>query len=746
MSMSPPADDAATLDSVFHASSKSLPHIPGYEVLALLGRGGMGRVYKARDLKLGRLVAVKLLLADDVPNTVTRFRVEAESLARLRHPNIAQIFEVGEAEGQCFYVMELVESGSLADCLAGRPQEPVDAARLCERLADAIHHCHVQGILHRDLKPANVLLDCQDSDVSAPVGGETTPIAAPTRTECVDKPGAIIQRATPKIADFGLAKRLADDSRLTKTGEVVGTPSYMAPEQASGVVTSLGPSVDIYALGAILYEMLVGRPPFHGPDAVQTMLMVLSMNPVAPRSLQPRVPRDLETICLKCLEKSPRKRYPIAQALAEDLRRFVEGKPIHARPIRVWERCLKWSKRNKAAAALLGVSICAAVGFGIGAYQLKTTNTRLQVAVDETEETLKVARAAVDRCLARLADELAPLPQSEQLRRETLEDARELYERLKVIRPSHPAGRAHLAETQVRLGQIYTDLGRHHDSEGVYGQAWELYEELARLEPGERGHARGRAAIANSLANLERSRGNHARAEAKIRQALEEFESSSAETDDLKTAATLHNTLALALRAQGDFAGAEQEHRRALELRRKLLETADPGDRSLRADAAVSHSNLATILMARKQYAEAGTELRLAIALLDGQATPKQRYYRGQVQANLAVVLEELDRKTEIEKAHAAAIATFQTLVADHSSVPDYRHALAKSRLNLARYLAPIGRSVDAQASLNVAQPLLEGLAREFPQHKGYAADLEICRHCRVLVEEDLRNLNKEKP
>jgi WD40 repeat protein len=296
--------------------------VPGYEVLSELGRGGMGVVYRARQTKLGRVVALKMILsgahagADDL----ARFRTEAEAIARLLHPNIVQVYEVGEHDGLPYFSLEYCGGGTLERKLAGTPLPPAEAAALVETLAHAMQAAHERGVIHRDLKPANVLL---------------------------------AEDGTPKITDFGLAKKL-DEQSQTATGAVMGTPSYMAPEQAGGG-KDLGPACDVYALGAILYECLTGRPPFKGPTPLDTIMQVVADEPVPPSRLNSQVPRDLETICLKCLRKGAGQRYATAALLADDLRRFRAGEPIAARPVGRWERAVKWAKRRPAAAALIAV-------------------------------------------------------------------------------------------------------------------------------------------------------------------------------------------------------------------------------------------------------------------------------------------------------------------------------------------------------------------------------------------------------
>jgi len=304
-------------------SLDSLPIIPGYEVLREIDRGGMGVVYEARHLELGRTVAIKMILAGPSSRkSLARFRLEAEAAARLLHPNFVQIFDMGQVNGRPFFSMEFVTGGNLADLLKRRPIAARQAAELTETLARAVYVAHLHDIVHRDLKPNNVLL--------TPDG-------------------------TPKIADFGLAKRLDDDSQHTHTGEIMGTPNYMAPEQASGSKGEIGPKTDVYALGAILYEMLVGKPPFQGDSPIESLRLVLNEDPVAPSRRASNVPRDLEVICLKCLEKSPSQRYDSALALADDLRRFLNGQHILAKPIGRLRRCWKWVRRHPQQATFAGL-------------------------------------------------------------------------------------------------------------------------------------------------------------------------------------------------------------------------------------------------------------------------------------------------------------------------------------------------------------------------------------------------------
>ncbi len=294
------------------------PTVLGYETLAELGRGGMGVVYKSRQVASDRLVALKLIRDGALagPQDLARFRIEAEAAARMRHPNIVELYEIGEHQGRPYFAMELVEGGSLDRHLAGQPLPAAMSADLICTLARAVHHAHTQQVVHRDLKPANVLL------------ASTVPLA-------------------PKITDFGLAKRLDSQSTAwTQEGAILGTASYMAPEQAAGRVRDIGPKVDVYALGAMLYEFLTGRPPFRGESWQQTIQQVIGDEPAPPTRFSPTVPRELETICLKCLEKEPDRRYASALELADDLGRFLDAKPVVATPLSETERLARLAARD----------------------------------------------------------------------------------------------------------------------------------------------------------------------------------------------------------------------------------------------------------------------------------------------------------------------------------------------------------------------------------------------------------------
>lgn len=357
-----------------------LPNVPGYSVLSVLGHGGMGVVYKARHLKLERIVAIKMLLAGGfaAPAELARFLREAQAIAALRHAHIVHVYDVGDLDGRPFFTMEYVEGGTLAQKLAGVPQPARQAAAMLATLADAVQVAHAGGIIHRDLKPANILLA---SD------------------------------GTPKITDFGLARRYEEGSDLTLGGTRLGTPSYMSPEQAIGRQGTIGPSTDIYSLGAVLYEMLTGRPPFRAETPAETERQVIAEDPAPPSRLNSKVPRDLETICITCLSKDPQRRYSSAAALAKDLRRYLRGEPIAARRAGSLERVLKWIRRKPAQAAMLAMSGVLTLGLlGGGAWAVAhASETARAVNTDVLEierlqrlERWDEARAVLERAKVRL--------------------------------------------------------------------------------------------------------------------------------------------------------------------------------------------------------------------------------------------------------------------------------------------------------------------------------------------------------
>jgi serine/threonine-protein kinase len=442
------------------------PQAPGelgrvgpYSIQRLLGRGGMGIVFAARQARPQRLVALKMILAGGHLDRqrLERFRKESEIVAQLRHRNIIAVHEVGEHEGRPYFTMDHADGGSLAQKLATAPLAPRAAAELILALAGAIDSAHARGFLHRDLKPSNILLD-----------GD----------------------GTPRISDFGLAKQFqveggAAPAGQTETGAILGTPNYMAPEQA-GNNKNIGPAADIYALGAILYECLTGRPPFRAATVLETLDQLRTQDPVPPSRLQPGVPRDLQTICLKCLAKGPERRYASARELADDLGRVLRGEPIRARPVSPWERAWKWTRRQPALAALIAVSALSLSGFVLA---ILVYNARLQAAVTVAQEQqeradagYREARETLNRMLARLEDRrLGEVPRLKELQRALLEDALRFYQATLQGQDSPgPQVQLDTAEATRRAAAIQMALGQYAAAEETIHHALGLIESLPR--------------------------------------------------------------------------------------------------------------------------------------------------------------------------------------------------------------------------------------------------------------------------
>jgi eukaryotic-like serine/threonine-protein kinase len=407
-----PAALASTIDGwARHASTESSVtppgprYVAGYELIEEVGRGGMGVVYKARQIRLNRTVALKMILSGPFarPEELVRFHVEGETLARLTHPSIVRIYEIGQADGRPYFTMEWVDGGNLADRLAAGPVPPSAAAALVEQIARAVHYAHENGVVHRDLKPANILLATGGSDSASREQAPTVPFPAPP----------VSGQFTPKVTDFGLAKPIRGECDLTATGMVIGTPGYMAPEQARGD-RFVGPTADVYSLGAILYELLTGRPPFPLPGTADPSRVtpaaiigqVIDRDPLPPRRLIPALPRDLATICLRSLEKAPGSRYQTARDLADDLRRFLNGEAVRARRSGELERVWKWAKRRPVVAGLLA-AVAASLVLGAAVSTYFAVEARRQAdgasfAQRQAEENERAAGAArVDAVQAR---------------------------------------------------------------------------------------------------------------------------------------------------------------------------------------------------------------------------------------------------------------------------------------------------------------------------------------------------------
>jgi serine/threonine-protein kinase len=689
------------------------PAPPGYEILGELGRGGMGVVYKARQTALRRLVALKVIGAGAWAGSgeVARFRAEAQAVARLQHPNIVQIYEVGEHDGRPFFSLEYVDGGSLADKLDGTPLPARAAAELIRTLALAIHAAHERGIVHRDLKPANILLSCS----------RETPASASAALAGVSR----LHEAVPKIADFGLAKRLGDDAGLTHTGTVLGTPSYMAPEQAQGQVHHIGPAADTYALGAILYELLTGRPPFRGASGLDTLQQVKSEPPVAPTRLQHQVPCDLETICLKCLEKEPHKRYPTARALAEDLRHFLAGEPIRARPATVWERAWKWAKRRPAVAALLVLLIAAPLALlavGVWSYfQLKESND--------------FAESVVDDMYTKVAEEwLADEPQKDPLQKEFLEKALAFYQRQARKGGTGSEARRRAGLAYFRIGQLYRGLNRREEAADAYRQAIALQEQLRQQYPGERDYRQELANSYNWLGELLRDGGSLTEGEQNYRAALALQEGlhgeDAANPAYRRELARSYSNLGLVEMDDDRADQARQHFDGAVDLLEQLVNESPTNE--FRHELARTLTNRGVFRRTHKQPAAAEEDYRRAIRLLSdlrgtGRARADYKFNLAIAHLDLGNILfdrEDYDQSLA-ELDQAEEILT--RLVEDFPDRPRYKKKLARTYNSRGGALLESGEERPAEEDWQKARRLLQKLVEADPQEAEYLADLGKC-------------------
>jgi serine/threonine protein kinase len=442
-----------------------LPTVPGYEIVGELGRGGMGVVYKARQSGLNRWVALKMVLAGSHAGAqqLNRFYIEAEAVGRLQHPNIVQIYDVGKLNGLPYFSLEFVGGGSLAEKVHRQPQPPTEAAHQVETLARAVYYAHQNDIIHRDLKPANILLTAD---------------------------------GIPKITDFGLAKQLEGDSSQTRSGTLMGTPSYMSPEQARGDIENVGPLADVYSLGAILYELLTGRPPFLAATAMQTLSQVTNQEPTPPTRLQDKIPRDVETICLKALQKDPRKRYPTAHELAEDLRRFLANEPILARPVSAPERAWRWCRRNPwiaaSSAAIFVLLLAVAIGSTYAAVKIGIEKDRAKENERIARENEKVANEQTDLALetvtmliTNVQERLKSLPgeQARTVRRSLLQGAIDGLNRVANRIGTESAKQRNFGQAYLNMGIAAKEIGNSEEAYDYLERCYRLMKEALEADP-----------------------------------------------------------------------------------------------------------------------------------------------------------------------------------------------------------------------------------------------------------------------
>jgi tetratricopeptide (TPR) repeat protein len=719
---------ASTQETV--GSAKTAPHWPtfaGYEIVDELGRGGMGIVYKARQLGLNRVVALKMLRPGDDTSAdqLMRFAREAEAVARLQHPHIVQIHEVGHQDGRPYFALEYVAGGSLDKKLAGKPQPARSAARLVETLAQAMHTAHQNKIVHRDLKPANILLS----------GDADTPL----------------DQCKPKISDFGLAKELNVPLGQTQSGVVMGTPSYMAPEQASGRSKGVGPAADVYALGAVLYEMLTGRPPFQGETALDILQQVVLRDPVPPHVLQPKVPRDLETVCLKCLQKDVGGRYATAAALAEDLRRWQAGEPITARPASSAERLGRWARRKPALASLTAVLALVLIG-GFPVVTWLWLRAEHQRGVAEANQAqadadFKLARESVDKYATRVSESLRLRREDlRPLRKELLETVVPFYEQLLQRHGDNDELQAERGRAYARLGAITEDIEDLVKAGALYEQGLAIFEDLAGRHPGVGDYQAQLAKLRTSLGSAYVKTGRNALAETQYQQGLKAWERLAPELPDAVDVqlGTIRARIGLAgLYAKtGRIPSAQAEYQRALQDREDLGRQ----DSDLLADhqqvLALGHHDLAGLCLRTGQLSQAEAELGRALEIqqrLVARHPHVSDYQHGlcSFQRTSAEVHQAAGRLPQARAEYRKALDVGEALVREHPSVLDYLETLAECRQALASLDAFTKETSSLELEFRKAQEILASLARQQPRVTTYQERLarahsNLARLCRT--------------
>jgi serine/threonine-protein kinase len=669
-----------------------------YDLLEPIAKGGMGIVYKARQRGLNRIVAIKMILAGQFADQsdIDRFYAEAEAAAALTHPNIVAIHEVGQEQGQHFFSMEYIEGQSLAALVQEDPLTPRRAAEFVRTIAETMQYAHDSGIVHRDLKPSNVLLD---------------------------------KKQRPLITDFGLAKHVSSQSQLTMAGSIVGTPSYMSPEQAAGKIEEIGPWSDLYSIGAILYELVTGRPPFRAATPFETVRQVLDTEPVSPRQLNPAVPRDLETICLKCLQKERGRRYSSTQELADELGRYLRGEPIQARPIgqaaRLWRLCKRHPITASAVASTLVMLAMTAVISSL-AY------IRTSAALAQSELRFRDAMDVVDKLFTRVSeDTLLNQPGMQPLRKDLLHEALAYYQKFMREGADDPRVQDELGAAYFRVGLITEVLQASADALPAYETARHIQQRLLTTRPHDPARLKALGDTLNRLGSVQVMRKDFETARREFTEAVRiRAELAAAHpqaTEYQRILANTHMNVGLLELNAGDLAKAREQFDEAQRIRQQAL-VREPDNRKLRRDLGQGYFNLGDLARLDGREADMEADLTQAVGIFEQLATeqPGDLEIQNQLALSYRVLcgLMQINNKEKAREKYQKAIALLEPLARQNRDVIDYQLEQASLLFDLSILESDAGNSTAARAALEQARDVLRPLVERFPDNARCQRDL----------------------